>query len=144
MENVYYKGQIIWSMIDLNGHLRHSVYADFAAQSRVNFLFKSNLMDAFKNLSIGPVLFREELIYLKELHLGEEVIVTAEVSRRRKDHARYSIRSVIYRADGLKSAIVNSDGAWFNLKTRKIVDLPEELSAKFSSVPRTEDYEEYD
>lgn len=144
MENIFYKGQIIWSMIDMNGHMRHSVYADLAAQTRVNFLLDGNIIEKLRSKDIGPLLFREESIYLKELHLGDEVFVTAEVSARRKDNARFSIRSVIYRSDGLKSAVINADCAWFNLKTRKITNLPEDLNAAFVTVPQTEDFKEYD
>jgi len=49
MENVFYEGKVMWSQIDANMHLRHSAYADFAAQARLEILeklgFDANLLE---------------------------------------------------------------------------------------------------
>ena len=68
MENVFYEGQVLWSQIDANMHLRHSAYADVAAQARV-MLLESLGLDGkiLATEKLGPILFREELIYLKEV-----------------------------------------------------------------------------
>jgi len=42
-ENIFYEGQVLWSQIDANVHLRHSAYADFCAQARSNMLNKLGL-----------------------------------------------------------------------------------------------------
>jgi acyl-CoA thioester hydrolase len=72
MENIFYQGQIIWAQIDANRHMRHSAYADICAQARSNMLNKMGFsLDKFAEFHIGPILFREELIYFKEVHLDE-------------------------------------------------------------------------
>ena len=38
MQNVYYKGQVLWSQIDANGHVRHSAYSDLCTQARSNMM----------------------------------------------------------------------------------------------------------
>jgi acyl-CoA thioester hydrolase len=36
--NVFYEGQVLWSQIDANQHMRHSAYADFGAQARLTMM----------------------------------------------------------------------------------------------------------
>jgi acyl-CoA thioester hydrolase len=53
-DNIYYEGQVLWSQIDANRHLRHSAYADFCAQARSNMLNKIGLsLDEFAKNKIG-------------------------------------------------------------------------------------------
>ncbi|WP_220100821.1 acyl-CoA thioesterase [Chitinophaga oryzae] len=143
MNNIFFEGPVMWSQIDANMHMRHSAYADFAAQARLTLLDKAG-MDArqFLELHIGPILFREELIYLREVNANDTLRVTCEMTKCRPDGSRWSIRHEIYRKDGTKSAIVNVDGAWIDTKQRKLVSLPEELMTKFKAIPRSEDFTE--
>lgn len=139
MENIFYEGQIIWSMTDANGHLRHSAYADLAAQARVNALNEYGFMEQLMQHKIGPILFREESVYLKELRLTEHVKVSAELTATREDFSRFSIKSTIFRAsDGTKCAEVNVDGAWLDLEKRKLAQLSGELIALFDKLPKAE------
>ncbi len=139
MENIFYEGKIIWAMTDANGHLRHSAYADFAAQARIGALDQVGLTKAMFKNKIGPILFREELIYYKELHMSDTVKVSAELVKVRSDYSRYSIKSIVYRAsDGQKCAEVNIDGAFLDLEKRKLATLTDELKELFEQLPKTE------
>lgn len=131
----------MWSQIDANMHLRHSAYADFAAQARLAMLEKAG-MDArhFLELHIGPILFREETIYLREANANDTLRVTCEITKCRPDGSRWSVRHEIYRKDGIKSAVVNVDGAWIDTKLRKLTALSDEMMQKFMSLPRSEDF----
>ena len=60
-----------WSDLDPNYHLRHSVYYDFAAQIRTAFLEEHGLtIRQMQELHLGPVLFREEGIFRREVRFG--------------------------------------------------------------------------
>lgn len=141
MMHVFYEGQVLWSQIDANQHMRHSAYADFAAQARLTMLESLGLkpVTLFK-FNIGPVLFREELLYLREVVMNDHLKVTAELTRSRSGGSRWSIRHEIFRGDGIKAAIVNVDGAWIDMEKRKLAELPEELSTLFMMTPRSSDY----
>lgn len=143
MNNIFFEGPVMWSQIDANMHLRHSAYADFAAQARLAMLEKAG-MDArhFLELHIGPILFREELIYLREVNANDTLRVTCEMTKCLPDGSRWSIRHEIYRKDGTKSAVVNVDGAWIDTRRRKLTGLSGELMEKFRSIPRSEDFTE--
>jgi acyl-CoA thioester hydrolase len=143
MENLFFEGQVIWAQVDANRHLRHSAYADFAAQARLIMLEKVGLpASLLEELMIGPILFREELIYLREVRLNDVVRVSCELMRSRTDGSRWSIRHELFRSDNVKAALVSVDGAWIDLKHRKLTALPTNLAERFMRIPRSQDFRE--
>jgi acyl-CoA thioester hydrolase len=139
--HIYYEGQVLWSQIDANQHLRHSAYADFAAQARLNMMQQLGLNpNILLEQKIGPVLFREELFYLREVALNDTIKMTCELSKARVDGSRWSIRHEMYREDGVKAAIINVDGAWIDMVKRKLCLLPTDISELFMKASRTADY----
>lgn len=141
VNNVFFETKILWSQVDANQHLRHSAYADLGAQARIEILNASGITaDVFKKHHIGPVLFREELIYFREIHPGETVRVTCELVRCRPDGSRWSFRQEIYRSDDVKAAQINTDGAWIDTKLRKLAAPPVEIAGGFVTIPRSSDF----
>lgn len=142
MKNVFFEGPVLWSQIDANMHLRHSAYADFAAQARLGLLEIAGLsMETVAPMKLGPILFREELIYMREILVHDTVLVTAEMTRCRPDGSRWSFRQEIYKQDGTKAAVINVDGAWIDMEKRKLGKLPEDLVALFlNKIPRSDDF----
>ena len=143
MENVFYEGKVLWSMVDANTHLRHSAYADFAAHARLEILptlgFTASIMEKLK---LGPVLFREELFYIREVMPGDTIKVTCELTKCRSDGSRWSFEQKLYRGDGVLAALINVDGAWINVETRKLTGLPPEWALKFMEIPKSENFQE--
>lgn len=143
MDRIFYKGQVIWAQIDANRHLRHSAYADLCAQARSNMLQALGIpLDKIAEVGIGPVLFREELVYLKEITLNETVEVAVELVKYNPANSRFTFRHEIYRADGIKSAVVTVDGAWMDIARRKLTTLPAEWQALVNQLPKSDDYDE--
>ena len=124
-------------MVDANRHLRHSAYADFAAQTRIELLKLMGFdQDVLKSLNVGPILFREELIYKREINLSERIQVTCLLSSWNPERGFWSFRQEILKADGALAAIVNVDGAWLDLQARKLTALPTILNEAFAQIPR--------
>ena len=143
MTKTFYKGQVLWSQIDANRHLRHSAYADFCAQARSNMLQTVGLsLDAFAKAKIGPILFREELVYYREVRLDEIIHVDVELTKLNTSNARFSFRHIVYKTDGTKSAVVSVDGAWLDLTTRKLTNIPQDWYSILERIPKADDYEE--
>lgn len=141
--NIYYEGQVLWSQIDANRHLRHSAYADFSAQARSNMLNKLGLsLDEFAKYKIGPILFREELIYYREVKLDESIKVSTELHKFNTANGRFSFRHQVIKSDGVIAAVVNVDGAWLDLVARKLTTLPEHWKPILQNIPKTSDYTE--
>lgn len=142
-EHIFFEGQVLWAQLDPNRHLRHSAYADFCAQARSNMLNKAGLSLAeFAKNHIGPILFREELIYHREIGLDERIFVKVEMNRLNLKNYRFSFRHEIYKENGIKAATVNVDGAWLNLVERKLTGIPKEWEPIIAHIPRSADYEE--
>lgn len=141
MENIFYKGQVLWSMIDSNRHLRHSAYSDLCTQARSNLMNTIGLSIAeCAKYGIAPILFREETIFHREIKMDEEIYVTVEMTKHNKTNNRFSITHIVYKADGTKSATVNVDGAWFDLKSRKLTALPETVVSLIERIPKSESF----
>lgn len=131
----------MWSQIDANVHLRHSAYADFAAQARVEMLESLGMnADAMTALGIGPILFREETVYMREIRPGDTVKVTCALSKCREDGSRWSFVQKIYRGDDVAAAKITVDGAWIDLEKRKLTAPPAEFNNLFLNLPRTEHF----
>ena len=124
-----------WAEMDPNGHMRHSAYADFAADQRVVLLSRWGFDVArFAQLRIGPILFREETKYLKEVNIGEEITVDGKLASVATDGSRWTIVHTVYKSDGRVAATVTVDGAWIDLDRRKLTVPPAELVEAFATM----------
>lgn len=141
MDNVFFEGRVMWSQIDANMHLRHSAYADFAAQARLQILESLGFSaDALEKLQVGPILFREVLIYMREVRPNDSVKVTCTLTKCRADGSRWSFKQELFRGDDVLAAVINVDGAWIDMKARKLTGLPTEWIEKFMHIPKTDDF----
>jgi len=136
--------EVRWADLDPNGHVRHSAYADYGAETRIGFLAEHGFgLGQFQKLRLGPILFREELRYLREIHAHERVDVTVELSGLSPNLKHWRFRHRILRGDGELACIIDCQGAWFDLAARKVVAMPVELQAVMAQLPRSEDYAEF-
>ncbi len=132
-----------WSDFDPNKHMRHTAYNDYAAEVRVRY-FKSmgfSIQD-FIDMQVGPILFKEETSFLKEIRMGEDLIVTAQLKASSANGERWKLRHEICNTKGKVAAIVEVYGAWMDLTKRKLCGLPKEVENPFTLLKKTEDFEE--
>jgi acyl-CoA thioester hydrolase len=134
--------QIRWADVDANRHLRHSVYYDYAASMRMAALSERGLTTKkLEEFMIGPVLFREEAIFRREIVFEDQITIDLEVLKATADYGRFSIRHNITKKDGTLAAIVNVDIAWIDLVKRKLA-LPNEFMRQvFDDFPRAQDFQ---
>lgn len=134
--------QIRWSDLDPNFHLRHSVYYDWGAFCRVEFLNGYGLTpDVMQRLHFGPILFREECVFRKEIRLGDEIKIDLRLTRSRKDFSRWSIQHKILKNEQTLCAVLSVDGAWMNIIERKLASPPVEVYNVFDKMPKGENFE---
>lgn len=78
--------QLRWSDLDPNFHIRHSVYYDWGAFIRVEFLNEQALTShAMQELKFGPILFREECVFRKEIRSGDVIKMNLQLARSKQD-----------------------------------------------------------
>jgi acyl-CoA thioester hydrolase len=134
--------QIRWSDLDPNFHLRHSVYYDWGALSRISFLEQHGLTaHLMAKLHFGPILFREECVFKREIHLNDPVTINLELIKARKDYSRWTIRHTIYKNPETIAAILTCDGAWLDTTLRKLAAPPAEVTQVFGSMPTNAGFE---
>ncbi len=133
----------IWADMDPNRHMRHTAYNDYAAQVRVAFLQDYGYdVEKLEKLKLGPVLFREETSFLREIRLGDTIKVDLRVSGLSREGRRWNMVHHIYNGEGKISAVIKVEGAWIDMEKRKVVVPPPDLFEKFKNLPRTEDFKE--
>ena len=134
--------QIRWADIDANRHLRHSVYYDFGASMRINFLSAQGLTtQVLEETMMGPVLFREEAIFKREIKLEDKITLTLELVKATPDFSRWSLRHQFLKEDGTVAAILNLDAAWIDLVKRKLAMPTELIKTIFAGLPKASDFE---
>jgi acyl-CoA thioester hydrolase len=131
-----------WSDVDANGHARHTAYSDFATDARLAFLAEHGFpLGELHALRLTPVMLAERLTYRREVMLGEELSVSVAVAALSGDASRATLENRIRRADGATAAVVQIDGAWLSLETRRLAAPPDELAQVMMAAPRTEAFE---
>lgn len=136
MENFIKEVQVRWSDLDPNVHLRHSVYYDWGAFCRIAFLNGHQLTtELMQRLQIGPILFREECIFKKEIRLGDKVTINLQILRAKRDFSRWTIQHTVIKNDEAVAAILTVDGAWLDTAKRKLATPPSQVSDVFSQMP---------
>jgi acyl-CoA thioester hydrolase len=142
MSNFITDIQLRWSDLDPNFHLRHSVYYDWGALSRIEFLNSHGLTtNQMQEHHFGPIIFREECVFRKEIRQGDKITIDLMLTQSRKDYSRWSIRHTIRKNGDIVSAILTVDGAWINTIERKLAVPPPEAAKVFSQMPASEDFQ---
>lgn len=128
---------IRWADIDANRHLRHSVYYDFAAAMRMNYLNSKGLTtEKLIEWQVGPILFREEAVFKREVKLEDKVTIDFKVLKALPDYSRWSLQHHITKEDGTVCTIITVDGAWMDLVKRKLTIPNEFIQSIFADIPK--------
>lgn len=134
--------EVKWSDLDPNRHMRHTAYNDYAAHMRVKILDEIGLsMSKLEELGIGPILFREETLFHREVGMEGKITITASLIKSRQDGSRWSFIHEMFRADGIKAATIIVDGAWLDLKKRKLAIPPQDMAELFLNMPKDDNFE---
>jgi len=133
--------EVKWADIDANRHLRHSAYYDYGAHMRVKIMEEIGLStQKMTVLNLGPILFREEAKFLREVGMQDVITLNCKLMRAREDGSRWSFVHEVHKQDGVKSAVITVDGAWIDTIKRKLTAPPQEVVDAFLKVERTEDF----
>ena len=131
-----------WADFDPNNHMRHSAYTDYAAEARVRMFneYGLNLVE-FNKLNIGPILFREETVFRREIRLSEDIYVEVFLKGISENGERFKFYHKVLKKDGTLAAEVDIYGAWLDLKTRKLTRPPEIVLEALKDIEKTEVFE---
>ena len=132
-----------WADFDPNRHMRHSAYNDYAAEVRVRFFADHGFsINEFAKLQIGPILFKEETSFFKEINISENIRVTMTLEGASKNLERWRFTHNIYNSKDVLAAEVKVYGSWINLQQRKLCAPPEIFINIFKDLTTAADYKE--
>ena len=134
--------QLRWSDLDPNFHLRHSVYYDFGAFIRIAFFTDNGITpQVMTQHNIGPILFREECVFKKEIRFDDKVTINIKLDKSKADYSRWTVVHEIYKDDNVLAALITVDGAWLDTQKRKLAHPPDIFNTAFERIPKTENFQ---
>jgi acyl-CoA thioester hydrolase len=102
-----------WSDFDANRHMRHTAYNDYAAEVRVRYFKQQGFsLDDFAKENLGPILFKEETTFFKEIHIGEDISINLKLKAVSKNSERWKLEHHVYNETGKLAAEILVYGAW--------------------------------
>lgn len=135
------KADIRWSDIDPNFHVLHSKYYDYCANARLLILQQYGVtMQVIQETHIGPILFREECVFKRELKFGDEIEIRIKLLKANADFSRWSFTNEIWKNGDTLAAIVTVDGAWLDTEKRKLAIPPQLYQQAFAAMPHADDF----
>jgi acyl-CoA thioester hydrolase len=135
------KIEIRWADLDPNFHLLHSKYYDIAAFIRMSFMVENGLTPAvFMKLHFGPIIFREEGIFFREINFGDKVTANIKLQKVTDDYRKWTIVTEIFKNTDTLAATVTVDGAWMDTAARKITTMPAEWIHLFEKAPKADNF----
>lgn len=134
--------EIRWSDLDPNFHLRHSAYYDFGAYCRVSFLTDNGITpEVMTQHFIGPILFREECLFKKEIKFGDNVSINLKLKAITANGKKWAMMHELFKNENILCAIITIEGAWMNTQLRKIIAPPEIFKIAVENMPKIEDFQ---
>jgi len=141
MEQFEKQIEVRWADVDQNGHVRHSAYYDYGAHVRIAFFndagFPNSRMSA---MNIGPILFKEECSFLREIRPDDLIRVNLKKGSVNEDASRWSLHHELFNQAGKKVAHISIQGAWLDLEARKLAIPPADLATAMQGLPEGETF----
>jgi len=134
--------QVRWADCDFNGHMRHSAFNDYGAHIRVSMFEDFGLpIERLMASRLGPVLFREETKFYKELRLNEVFTVDCVAKAMRHNGKIWRMQHHFYNDQQILAAEIIVEGAWMDLDKRKVATPATEFMDLIKNFPRADDFE---
>ncbi|MBS1743364.1 MAG: acyl-CoA thioesterase [Bacteroidetes bacterium] len=141
MKNFITSFQVRWADLDPNFHMLHSRYYDMGAQARMTYLVQQGITpDFMKQYQIGPIIFREECIFKREIGFGDEINIDVKIKKMTTDCSRWTMVHQVWKNKDTLAALMTCEGAWMNVLTRKLAIPPVEVISMFNDSPKTTDF----
>ena len=132
-----------WADLDPNFHLRHSAYYDLAAQERIEILNQYGItIEVMKAENFGPVLFKEQCEFKREIHLESKIHIVTSLLRMKEDGSFWVIQHEFLSAENKLHALLKVEGSWIDTVKRKLAKpVPESIYLGLTSFPKSADFE---
>ena len=138
MDSYIKKIEIRWADLDPNFHMLHSKYYDIGAYSRMSFLTEHGItVPVMQEHHIGPIVFREECLFKREIKFGDVITVSLFLDKVSKDLRKWTMQHEIWKNGDTLAAVITLDGAWMDTQLRKTTAPPAIFMQGFDAIPKT-------
>lgn len=133
---------IRWSDLDANMHVRHSVYYDWTDFARMTFFAHIGLtLNIFYEHNLGPVIFREEGVFHREILPTDDVVIKIFLLKSTQNFRKWTILHEIWKNEETLAATIIVDGSWIDTKIRKVKAPDSLLVEMLHKIPQHRDFE---
>lgn len=133
--------EVRWQDCDPNRHVRHSAYYDYGAHIRIRYFAKIGFdSKKLEDLKIGPIIFKEECSFIKELNMDDTITINLLKGAITENGYKWILHHEIFNQEGIKCAHLTLSGAWMDLEKRKLTIPPKKLAEAFHSLPEGANY----
>jgi acyl-CoA thioester hydrolase len=130
-----------WADMDQNAHVANSAFLDMAVDARMSFFSQHGFAATeFARRRLGPVVRRDEMDYMREVHLLEELTVTLELAGMAENGSRFRFANDFFKADDTPCGRLRTDGGWLDLQARRLIVPPDDLLAALGRLTHTADF----
>lgn len=132
-----------WADFDANMHMRHTAYNDYAAEARLRYFQEQGwTMHRLAQSGVGPILFKEETSFLKEIRIGTDISATLELEAASENFERWKFKHLIFNDKKEVSAEIFVLGAWIDLQKRKLAVPPQGVIDFGKKMPKSSNFTE--
>ncbi len=132
------KIEIRWADLDPNFHVLHSKYYDFGAYCRMSFFTEHGItVSLMQEYHIGPIIFREECLFKKEIKFGDDISVNLLLDKVSEDYRKWTLQHELWKNGDTLAALLTIDGSWMDTVLRKVTVPPERFIQCFKAIPKT-------
>ena len=117
---IYTKKRINLEYIDCNQHVSESSYYNIAIDVLQGLHQELGLNDLFASEQTAPIVFSSNIEFFREVFVDEEVTIAVVLFPESPDFRKWRRLFEIYNQAGELSAKIISQGAFFDLQTRKV------------------------
>ena len=133
--------EVSWADSDPNGHVSHASYYKYGAHARMRFFAEAGFDTEVRNeQGFGPILFKEECSFIKELKTDETIKVNMLKGKMSENGAKWDVHHEIFNEKGEKAAHITAYGAWIDLKLRKLTVPPKAIAEALRELEAGEPY----
>lgn len=83
--------------------------------------------------NIGPILFREECSFKREIHFGDDMLINMKIEKHTENFSRWTIAHEIFKGN-IVCATILAEGAWIDTVKRKLAIPPQEIIDIFQRI----------
>jgi len=120
--------------IDYNQHVSEAAYYSISIRSLQELHEQLGLNSLFWEYNIAPIVFNSRIDFVREMFKDEEMKIKVEFLAKSKDFRKWDRTFEILNGSEKTAALVESEGAFFDLKKRKVCSPPTQIIRAFNDV----------